>query len=68
MIIVLELLFANMSNIKLQRIFACLNIDVKFSFSFIIKNYLMCRCEMIQSELLSVFSNDDIKISLTLNC
>jgi hypothetical protein len=28
----------------------------------------MRRCEKIQSELLSAFSNDDIKISLTLNC
>ncbi len=68
MIIALDLFFASVSNIKLQKAFACLNIDVKFSSSFTIKNYLMRRCEKIQSELLSALSNDDIKISLTLNC
>ncbi len=68
MIIALGLLFASVSNIELQRAFACLNIDVKFSSSSTIKNYLMRRCEKIQSELLSALSNDDIKISLTLNC
>jgi hypothetical protein len=68
MIIAFELSFTSESNIELQRAFACLNLDVKFSSSSTIKNYLMRRCENIQSELLSAFSNDDIKVFLSLNC
>jgi hypothetical protein len=68
MIVALELSFTSVSNIELQRAFACLNNDVKFSFSFTIKNYFMRRCDEIKFELLRNLSNDDIKISLFLNC
>ncbi len=68
MIVALELFFACMSNIELQRAFTCLDNDVKFSSSFIIKNHLMLRCEEIQSQLLNALSNDDTKISLFMNC
>ncbi len=68
MIIALDLFFSCVSNIEFQRAFVCLNNNVTFSSFFIIKNYLIRRCENVQFELLSALSNDDIKIFLSLNC
>jgi hypothetical protein len=67
-IVALELFFVNVSNIKLQKTFFCLNDIIEFSFFSIIKNHFMLRYRKIQKKLLRDLFDDDIKISLFMNC
>jgi hypothetical protein len=68
MIVAFELSFANVSNIKFQRVFSCLNDIIEFSFFSTIKNHLMLRYREIQKKLLRDLFNDDTKVSFFMNC
>ena len=67
MIIATKLFLKNINNIKLQKTFVCLNFEIRFFSSNILKRQLMKKIQKITKNLLKNFLNY-VKIFVVLNC